>query len=76
MNHYISSHQYVKDSYFDNIQYKPDPKHIEYLKKNSDLDDRLAFHVASLFVRDPIPTYSNEFEGTNDEETTANFENL
>jgi len=36
----------------------------------------MAFHIASLFVRDPIPTYSNEFEGTDDNESTANFENL
>jgi hypothetical protein len=28
--------------------------------KEGQLDERMAFHVASLFVRDPIPTYDNE----------------
>lgn len=60
MNHYISRHQYVKDTYFDVPQYKVDPNYVEILKKNGGLDDRLAFHVASLFVRDPIPTYDYE----------------
>lgn len=62
MNHYISSHYYVKDAYFDTPQYKVDPKHMEILTKEGGLDDRLAFHVASLFVRDPIPTYDIEHD--------------
>lgn len=45
--------------------------------KEGGLDERLAFHIASLFVRDPIPTYSNELEEDIDHsETTAHFENL
>ena len=41
------------------------------------LDERLAFHIASLFVRDPIPAYSAELEsGIDDEATLAHFENL
>ena len=41
------------------------------------LDRRLAFHITSLFTRDPVPTYSNEFgPEVNDDETTAHFENL
>lgn len=37
----------------------------------------MAFHIASLFTRDPIPSYSNEHEENIDiEETTAHFENL
>jgi glutamate--cysteine ligase catalytic subunit len=78
MNHYISKHQYVKDSYFDTVQYKVNPAHMELLTKKGGLDDRLAFHVASLFVRDPIPTYDHEHtdEGYSPKETTAHFENL
>lgn len=42
------------------------------------LDQRLAFHIASLFVRDPIPTYDNEHEESkiDHEKMTAHFENL
>jgi glutamate--cysteine ligase catalytic subunit len=77
MNHYISRHQYVKDKYMDTYQYKVNEEHLEYLKTNG-LDERLAFHIASLFVRDPIPTYDNELdeEQIDDNETTAHFENL
>ncbi len=77
MNHYISKHQYVKDAYFDTPQYKIDPNHFELLKAKG-LDDRLAFHISSLFVRDPIPTYDyeNEDEGYDPKMTTAHFENL
>jgi hypothetical protein len=42
------------------------------------VDEKLAFHVASLFVRDPIPTYSDEHDDSlvDDNETLAHFENL
>ena len=77
MNHYISQHEYVKDRYFDTVQYKINPSHYELLTTKGGLDPRLAFHVASLFVRDPIPTYDNELsENIDYEETTAHFENL
>jgi glutamate--cysteine ligase catalytic subunit len=77
MNHYISSHQYVKDKYMDTYQYKINQAHFDFLKDNG-LDDRLAFHISSLFVRDPIPTYDNELDENlvDDNETTAHFENL
>lgn len=61
INHYISNHEYVKDAYNDTIPYNVKPEHIEFLKQGG-LDDKLAFHVASLFVRDPIPTYDNEHD--------------
>lgn len=78
MNHYISRHQYVKDAYFDVPQYKVDPKNVEILKKNGGLDDRLAFHISSLFVRDPMPTYDYEHDddGFDPKLTNAHFENL
>ena len=60
VNHYISNHEYVKDKHNDTIQYKVEQEHLDLLKKESGLDDRLAFHMASLFVRDPIPTYDHE----------------
>lgn len=33
---------------------------MDILMEEGHLDERMAFHVASLFVRDPIPTYDNE----------------
>jgi len=44
----------------DTPQYKVKDDHMKILKEEGLLDDRLAFHVASLFVRDPIPTFTNE----------------
>lgn len=51
---------------------------MKYLKEKGNLDDRLAFHIASLFVRDPIPAYSGELDESNinDDEINAHFENL
>jgi glutamate--cysteine ligase catalytic subunit len=45
--------------------------------KASGLDQRLAYHVAQLFTRDPIPTYSKEHDDDiDDTKTTGHFENL
>jgi len=46
--------------------------------RDQGISTRLAYHIASLFVRDPVPTYDYEHDETkfNDEETTAHFENL
>ena len=62
MNHYLSHHQYVKDVYFDTPQYKVDPNYVNLLKTEGGLDDRLAYHIASLFIRDPVPAYDYELE--------------
>mmetsp|Transcript_21171 Transcript_21171/g.20322 ORF Transcript_21171/g.20322 Transcript_21171/m.20322 type:complete len:96 (-) Transcript_21171:811-1098(-) len=62
MNHYISNHQYAKKEFFDIPQHKVDPEHMSLLMNEGNLDSRLAHHVASLFVRDPIPAYSKEVE--------------
>lgn len=46
--------------------------------KSEGINERLAFHISSLFIRDPIPTYDIEFkeESINDDEKSAHFENL
>lgn len=51
---------------------------MKMLVERGGLDHRLAFHIASLFVRDPIPTYDYEHldEGYDPKLTTAHFENL
>jgi glutamate--cysteine ligase catalytic subunit len=78
INHYISNHNYVKPEYYDTIQYKVDPSLMETLLQTEGIDEKLAFHVASLFSRDPIPAYSSEFdeEQINDSQNLSHFENL
>jgi glutamate--cysteine ligase catalytic subunit len=53
-------------------------EHVEILQKKRGLDGRLAFHIASLFIRDPVPTYDYEHddEGYSPSLTTGHFENL
>jgi len=47
------------------------------LMNEGGLDERLAFHIASLFVRDPIPAYSKELEENIDvANSLMHFENL
>jgi hypothetical protein len=60
MNHYISNHQYVQDSHNDATPIKFFEEHKQLLKDNTDIDDRLAEHIARLFVRDPVPSYEGE----------------
>mmetsp|Transcript_3095 Transcript_3095/g.2085 ORF Transcript_3095/g.2085 Transcript_3095/m.2085 type:complete len:149 (+) Transcript_3095:811-1257(+) len=55
-SHYISNHEYIDGAYNDCLRLPVSQSHIKFLKENG-LDDRLAYHIASLFVRDPIPTY-------------------
>lgn len=51
---------------------------MELLQKEGGLDERLAFHIASLFVRDPVPTYDVEHDDSqiNHDKDAAHFENL
>lgn len=50
---------------------------MRFLLENN-VDKRLAFHVSSLFARDPIPAYSTELieSMVNDAEQLSHFENL
>jgi glutamate--cysteine ligase catalytic subunit len=41
----------------------------------SGLSEKLAYHIAALFVRDAMVVFSNSVV-VNDEETTEHFENL
>ena len=78
MNHYISNHQYVQDSHNDATPIRYFEEHKKLLKDSSDIDDRLADHIARLFVRDPVPSYEGEHmeEQIDDEDLTSHFENL
>lgn len=61
INHYISNHEYVLDSHNDAVPIKYDYEHKKILQENTDIDDRLAEHIARLFIRDPVPAYEGEF---------------
>ena len=78
MNHYISNHQFVKDEHNDGIPIKFDPEHKRILQEESDIDVRLAEHIARLFARDPVPSYEGEFmeEQIDDKDLVSHFENL
>ena len=58
------------------INYKMEYK--EHLLNNSDIDSRLAEHIARLFARDPLPAYEGEFidEQIDDNDLVAHFENV
>ena len=71
---YISTHESVMSHHNDTVPLQVDPEFIEMLK-NAGVDDRLAYHIATLFVRDPLVVFEKGIE-LNDEETTAHFENL
>ena len=59
VSRYISNHQYVKD-YHNNCHIrKTCPEVVQKLLEGG-LDMRLAQHIASLFVRSPIPVYEKE----------------
>lgn len=59
VSRYISDHQYVKEFHNDVIFKKVCPEVLQALTEKG-LDKRLADHVASLFIRSPIPVYENE----------------
>jgi len=49
---------------------------MQYLKDNG-LDEKLAHHIASLFVKDPIIAYDADFNEEQDDGTSvANFEGM
>ncbi len=49
---------------------------MDLLKSEGGLDERLAFHISSLFVRDPIPTYDHEHVLEQEDDYLGHFENL
>ncbi len=78
MNHYISNHEYVQDAHNDGPTIKFNPEHKALLKSKAEIDERLANHIATLFARDPVPSYEGEYidEQIDDEQLVAHFENI
>jgi len=59
VSRYISNHEYIKDFHND-ITFKAICPEVKSALVEGGLDDRLANHVASLFIRIPIPVYEKE----------------
>ena len=59
MSRYISNHEYVKDFHND-CHFKKICPEVQQKLRASGLDERLANHIASLFIRSPIPVYEKE----------------
>jgi len=59
VNHYISNHEFVKESHNDTQKVPLEEGHMQALKA-SGLDDKLAYHIAAVFARDPVPCYQTE----------------
>lgn len=78
MNHYISSHEFVKDSHNDAEPIRFDPEHKKMIQEDTEIDDRLAEHIAKMFTRDPVPAYEGEFmeDQIDDNEINSHFENI
>jgi len=73
-SHYISSHDSVMPHHNNSIKLEVNPEHIAMLK-DAGIDDRLAYHIASLFVRDPLVVFEKAIE-LDDKTSNAHFENL
>jgi len=58
VSHYISNHEYVQDFHND-IRTAVCDQALKLLSDNG-VDERLSYHVASLFRRAPIPVYEKE----------------
>lgn len=79
MNHYLSDHEFVQESHFNNPQIRYSEEYFQFLKKECPgINDRLARHFARIFTRDPIPMYEGELvdEQIDDESMSLHFENL
>ena len=59
VSRYISNHEYVKDFHND-LHFKKICPDVKQALATGGLDERLATHVASLFIRSPIPVYEKE----------------
>ena len=73
-SHYISNHESVMEHHNNTYKLKVDQEYMKMLK-DAHVDDRLAYHIASLFVRDPLVVFEKGIE-VNDNEVTAHFENF
>ena len=59
VSNYLSNHEYVKDFHNDLDRQRVCNEALTMLLDNG-LDQRLAYHISSLFIRAPIPVYEKE----------------
>ena len=63
-NLYLSNHEFVQDKHNDGQQLSVNSEHVDFLMNEVKCDARLTNHIASIFVRDPIPSFSIELKNT------------
>ncbi len=73
-SHFISNNPSIMPHHNDSIPLKVDPDIINMLKEGG-VDDRLAYHIAGLFVRDPLVVFEKAIY-VDDSKETNHFENL
>ncbi len=73
-DHYVSRHASVMSHHNDAPTLKVNPEHVSMLRE-AGADERLAYHIAALFVRDPLVVFQEGIE-LDDQAVTAHFENL
>jgi len=61
VSRYISNHRYVQNFHND-VHFKKLSPEVKQALTEKGIDERLADHVASLFIRSPIPVYKKELE--------------
>lgn len=59
VSRYISNHQYVK-GFHNDVRFRKVCAEVRLALIREGLDERLADHVAQLFIRSPMPVYEQE----------------
>lgn len=73
-SHYVSSHECVM-SHHNNSPKFPIDQELHAMLLKTGIDSQLAYHFASLFVRDPLVVFEKAIE-LKDDESTVHFENF
>jgi len=68
-SHYLSNHEFIQNYHNDTRRFPVCVLSMQEFK-HAGLDPRMAYHMASLFVRSPVPAYQNELEFPEIEELT------
>eukprot|EP00826_Nyctotherus_ovalis_P001664 TRINITY_DN10285_c0_g1_i4.p1 TRINITY_DN10285_c0_g1~~TRINITY_DN10285_c0_g1_i4.p1 ORF type:complete len:667 (+),score=151.12 TRINITY_DN10285_c0_g1_i4:66-2066(+) len=73
-SHYVSSHECIMPHHNDSPRL-PIDKELHAMILKAGIDSKLAYHFASLFIRDPLVVFEKAIE-LNDDESTVHFENF
>ena len=75
MNHYISQHQYVRDSHLDGVSFPIKDQTMVDQLQDEGMGERLAYHLGTVMSRDPLVIF-DEGIVVDDSTTTEHFENF